>query len=223
MKIVIIDGEKRADFLVGLLLKKTRELLVINSDREYCKYLAETHGIPVYFGDGSKKFVLDEAGIQDSDILIALTDSDADNLNICQTATRSFGVKRTVCTVSNPKHVELFKLLGVNTVISATYMLAQFIEQASTVESLTNSLAIADNKVLLSEVIVEDDYPVAGKKIADIGFPEGVIISCLIRNFEVVVPNGQTVILHKDTLLLVSSAQNQKKAIAAVTGVIGNG
>lgn len=219
MKIAIVGGQTRADFLIGLLLKKANQLLVINNEKNYCEYLAATHRIPVHFGDGTKLFVLDEAGVYGYDILIALTDNDADNLNICQMATRLFGVKRSVCTVSNPKNVELFKKLGVNTVISATYMLAQFIEQVSTVESLTSSLALADNRVILSEIAVESTHPVVNKKIADIGFPKGVIISCLVRDLEVLVPDGQTVIMSNDKLLIISSPQNQQAAIASVTGV----
>lgn len=219
MKIAIVGGQSRADFLIGLLLKKANKLLVINNEKHYCEYLAATHHIPVHFGDGSKMFVLDEAGVYGYDILIALTDNDADNLNICQLATRIFGIKRSVCTVSNPKNVELFKKLGVHTVISATYMLAQFIEQVSTVESLTSSLRLADNRVILSEIAVEATHPIVNKKIADIGFPKGVIISCLVRGIDIMVPNGQTVIMINDKLLIISSPQNQQAAITSVTGV----
>lgn len=218
MKIAIVGGQNRADFLIGMLLRKSNKLLVVNNDKGYCEYLAGKYGIPVYLGDGTKVFVLDEAGVYGYDILIALTDNDADNLNICQMATRIFNIKRSVCTVSNPKNVELFKKLGVNTVISATYMLAQFIEQVSTVDSLTNSLALVDNKVLLSEVAIEADYPVVNKKVMDIHFPKGVIISCLVRNFDVLVPDGTTIILKGDKLIVISSPQNQEAAIKAIAG-----
>ena len=48
------------------------------------------------------------------DIVIALREKDADNLEICQMAKRLFAVKKTVCTVRNPKNVEIFELLGVD-------------------------------------------------------------------------------------------------------------
>lgn len=218
MKIAIIGGRNEADFLIGMLLKKSNKLLVINDDEKYCSYLASQHQIPIYNGDGSKQYVLEDARVHKYDILIALTDNDSDNLFICQAAKRMFGVKRAVCIVSNPKNVEVFKKLGVNTVISATYLVAQFIEQASTVEKLTNTLSIADNKVLLSEVNVEENYPIVGKKLFQVKFPQGVIISCVIRNLEVLVPNGQTEILVSDKLLIISSPDNQNKALSVVTG-----
>ncbi len=218
MKIAIVGGQNEADFLIGMLLKKSNMLLVINNDEKYCNYLATQHSIPIFNGDGSKQYVLDEARVHNFDILIALTDSDSDNLFICQSAKRMFGVKRAVCVVSNPKNVEVFKKLGVNTVISATYLVAQFIEQASTVEKLINTLSIADNKVLLSELTVEENYPVIGKKLFQIKFPQGVIVSCVIRNLEVLVPNGQTEIMTADKLLIISSPQNQNKALSVITG-----
>lgn len=219
MKIALIGGRNKADFLVGLLLRKNNKVVVVNTDEKYCEYLSAKHAVTVYCGDGCKNYVLEDAQIDNFDILIALTDSDADNLWICQTAKKIFNVKRAVCTVSNPKNVEIFKSLGVNTVISATYMLAQFIEQASTVENLVKTLSIADNQVLISEVLVESAYPIVGKKVFEIKFPPNVIISCLIRNVDVIIPNGQTVILTHDKLLIISAPQNQQEAIFAVTGV----
>ncbi|MEM1485764.1 NAD-binding protein [Oscillospiraceae bacterium PP1C4] len=148
MKIVIAGGQNEVDFLIGSLLEKKHKLVVINQDKAYCEYLAETHQITIINGDPCKQYVLDDAGIKGSDILIALTPNDADNLAICQTAKRIYGVKKVVCTVFSPKNVEVFKKLGVNTVISASNMLACYIEQAFTAESLRKTLSIENEQVI---------------------------------------------------------------------------
>ena len=218
MKIVIAGGRNEADFLISSLLNKSHKLTVINDDEKYCGYLSATHGIAIIYGDPCKQYVLSDAGIFDYDILIALKPDDADNLAICQAAKRIFGIKKAVCTVSNPKNVEVFKKLGVNTVISATYMVANIIEQATTIESLIKTLSIEDEKVILSELLVDNSYPIVNKRIMDIHFPQGIIISCILRGNDMLVPNGQTVILADDKLIIISSPQNQELAVNAITG-----
>lgn len=136
MKIAIAGGKTKADFLIGALLEKEHELSVINNDEDFCEYLAETHRIPIFYGNPSKSYILEDAGIRGYDIIIALSSRDSDNLAICQIGKRMLDIKRAVAVVSNPKNVRVFKKLGVNSAISATYMLANLIAQASTLESL---------------------------------------------------------------------------------------
>ncbi len=218
MKIVIAGGRDQADFLIGSLLDKKHKLIVVNDDSGYCEYLASTHQIPIVNGDPCKQYILEDAQVHGCDVLIALTSNDADNLAICQSAKRVFAVKKVVCTVSNPKNVDIFKKLGVNTVISATYMVSQYIEQATTIESLIKTLSIEDEKVLISEVLVGGNYPCVNKKVAQIPFPSHTIIGCIIRNTDMIVPKGQTVIEAGDKLLVITSRNNQQKAISAITG-----
>lgn len=217
MKIVIAGGHDRADFLIGSLLQKNHKLIVINEDNQYCEYLADVHRIPIIYGDPRKKYILGDARIHNYDVLIAITSNDADNLAICQMAKKDFAIKKAVCTVTNPKNVDIFKKLGVNTVISATYMLAKFIEQASTIENLIKTLAI-EEKVIMSEVILDNNSISTNRKVNELSFPKDAIISCIIRDSEALVPNGNTVLLPNDKLLIISSPQNQFSAVEAVTG-----
>lgn len=141
MKIAIVGGKDRADFVVGTLLESKHHLVVINDDEEYCEHLAQTHKIPIFHGDASKIYTLEDAEIHNFDIIIALRIQDSDNLAICQAGKRLLGVKRAVAIVSNPKNVEVFKKLGVNTAISATYILSNIIAQTSTIECLSDEMA----------------------------------------------------------------------------------
>ena len=218
MKIVFAGGRNEADFLIGMMLSGKHKLIVINEDRSYCEHLSSVHDIPVILGDPCKEYILQDAGIKNCDVMIALGEKDADNLAICQMAKRLFAVKKTVCTVNNPKNVELCETLGVDRVISATYMLAHFIEQASMVENIVNVLPLNTQKVLMNEIKVDSSYPVVDKKIMEIDFPHHVIISCIIRGEQVVVPNGQTKIMAGDRLLVLATPENQENVVKLIIG-----
>lgn len=211
MRIVIVGGKNKADFLIRSLLKNDHEVLVINDDPNFSKYLAKTHHLSVYCGDPRKKYVLEEAEIDRFDILISLMIKDEDNLAICQMAKHFFHIKRTVAVVSNPKSVAILKRLGVNIAISATYMIANYIERASTIQNLISSMTIEDDAIVLNEIILDADSPVIGHSISDIPFEEDAIISAILRNQQLVIPRGKTVLQPNDKLIILSTPKNQQK------------
>ena len=217
MKIVVAGGKSKADFLISSLLDKHHQLVVINDDPEYCSYLARVHSIPIICGDPCKLYVMDEADINDYDIIIALKPGDADNLAICQMAKRIYHVSKAVALVSNPNHVEVFRKLGVNNAISATYMIANYIEQASTVENLVSTLSVEHGQIVLTELLVENTSPVCGQKIMDIDFEENVIISCIVRGADMFIPNGKTDIRANDKLIILSPPERQSAIIQKIT------
>ncbi len=218
MNIVIASGQTETDFLIASFLEKKHNLVVINEDIKYCEYLASNHGIPVVHGVPYKKDTLNGANIYNYDVLIALSSSDSDNLAICQLAKKVYNIDKTVCVVSNPNNVNFFKQLGINTVISATYLVSNMIEQASTIENLISSLALENNKIILTDLVLDPAYPVCNKRLIDIKLPHGIIISCVLRNDDMIVPNGSTVLIPNDKLLIISSPSDQQKAIDIISG-----
>lgn len=217
MRIVIVGGYNKADFLIDSLLKKNHKLVVVNEDKDYSEYLSMKYDISVVCGDPCKQYLLEEAEIDDFDILISLMEKDQDNFAICQTAKKIYNIKKVVCIVTDPKNVDIFKKLGLDTVISATYSISKLIEQASTIESLMNTLSLENEKIIMSEILIDKNYLSVGKKLAEIVFPENAIISCILRNNSMIVPNGNTVIKFGDKLFIISTPENQKEALNSIT------
>lgn len=218
MKIVIAGGDSKADFIIKMLRSDKHKVVAINEEKSYCEYLATVHNIPIIHGDPCKKHILDNADIKDFDVMIAVKETDADNLEICQMAKKVYNIKKTVCVVSNPHNVEIFKSLGVNSPISATYVVANLIEQASTLDVFMKSLELEEEKVVITEIIVEDEFHVVNKKIMDMELPKNVIIGSIIRQGKMIVPNGSTEILSEDKLIIISSKEDQLKVIDAIGG-----
>ena len=217
MRIVIVGGYNKADFLIDSLLKKNHKLVVVNEDKDYSEYLSMKYDISVVCGDPCKQYLLEEAEIDDFDILISLMEKDQDNFAICQTAKKIYNIKKVVCIVTDPKNVDIFKKLGLDTVISATYSISKLIEQASTIESLMNTLSLENEKIIMSEILIDKNYLSVGKKLAEIVFPENAIISCILKNNSMIVPNGNTVIEFGDKLFIISTPENQKEALNSIT------
>ncbi|KAJ53740.1 trk system potassium uptake protein TrkA [Clostridium tetanomorphum] len=221
MNILIVGGWKKADFLLNSLLSKKHKVTVIHDNYEYCKILSRKYDAPIICGDGSKQYILEEAKIYNADIIIAMTPKDADNLVICQLAKNVYGIKRTFATVANPKNVEVFKKLGVDTVVSATYIMAGIIEQIATVEEISNFIPLEGGKIVLMEIIIKSEYPICNKSITEIKFPEKAIIGFIIRGVNSIIPKGKTKILKNDKLIVLSPPNVQKEVIKLVVGSNG--
>ena len=213
MKIVIVGGGKKVDFLANSLLSKGHEITIINNTAGDCRDLSRSHKANVVCGDGSKPYILEDAEVACYDLMLALTPFDADNLVICQLAKKVFGIKRAFATVNNPENVEVFKKLGINTVVSATYILSEIIEQMASVHQLANYLPLENGKVQLLEVSVKKEYGISGKQIADIGFPEDAIVGCIIRGGNVIIPKGRTEIRTDDKLIILINSDSQSKVL----------
>lgn len=218
MNIVLVGGWKKVDFLAKSLLSKGHQITIIHDDEDYCKYLSRTHNTPVICGDGSKPYILEEVNIGGADVIIALTPKDADNLVICQLAKKVYGVKRAFATVSNPKNVEVFKKLGINTAISASYVVVGIIEQMAAINDLDYYFPLEEGKIVVMDIVVRESSPVCGKSLAQINIPEQAIIGCIIRGVNSIIPRGKTQIQAEDKLIILSPPEVQRKIIKLIVG-----
>lgn len=213
MNIVMTNGTHEADFLVKKFRSERHNLTLINTNREFGKYISGSNKIPVLFGDPTKAFVLEDAAVENADVLIALSEDDIENFVTCITAKALFHVKRTVCVVRNPKRVDLFKRLGVDSVICSTYLIGESIKNQSVLDDFIQTISIENEKILITELVIEESYDVAHKKIKDAGLPKSVNISCIYRDPDVVIPNGDTTILPGDKLVMVSTPDHNKMMV----------
>jgi trk system potassium uptake protein len=213
MKIVITGGKHEADYIVSKLKKEHHHLIVINQDRDFGQYISANNDIDVFPGDPTKAYTLSDSEAQNADVLLALSDNDTDNYITCITAKKLFNIKRTVAKVRNPKNVELFKRLGIDSVISSTYLLAQTVLNESSVENIIKTLSIEDEKIVMLEIGVEEGFSIVNKRLMDIQFPSNINISCIFRDPHVIIPKGDTLIKADDKLIIVSTPNNQEEII----------
>ena len=213
MKIVITGGKHEADFIVKMLKEEHHQLIVINQDREFAEYISSHNDIPVFPGDATKAYTLSDAEAHNADVLLALSDNDTDNYITCITAKRLFNIKKTVSKVRNPKNVELFKKLGIDSVISSTYLLAQTILNESSVEKIIKTLSIEDEKIVMMELGIDEDFLLVNKRLMDIHFPKNINISCIFRDPHVIIPKGDTVIRSGDKLIIITTPSEEDEII----------
>jgi K+ transport systems, NAD-binding component len=216
MRIIISGGDKQADFVIREFKKTGNTLLVINGDEKEANYLSNQNEIDVQLSDPSKVFSYREASIEGFDLIISLLEKDEDNFVACSIAKKIFGVKKAICTVQNPDNVQLFEAMGIDSPISASYLLAERIKGESNIDSLIKTLSLEHDKIAITEIRIKKDYAIAGKVLKDISFPQACNVCCIYRDPTVIIPRGTTQILEDDTLVFASSTIDQDEILTFV-------
>lgn len=209
MYIIIAGGGKIGYYLSKTLMPNNHKVTVIERQKELCEKIANELNISVVNGDGTSIDDLSNVEADKADIFIAVTGRDEDNLISCQLAKKSFGVKRTIARVNNPKNIKVFERLGVDIAVSSTSIIADFIEQEVDYSGLKTLMKLKNGKIVLSEIMITDTSPVCDKSLKEIDIPADCVIVSVIRDEEVIIPNGYTILHDGDLVIAVSSQEDQ--------------
>ena len=116
---VIIAGAGKVGWnLARELLEKGHEVTCIEQDRRRYLTVEQELEHAVQYGDATELWVLERAGIQRADLVVAVTGDDEDNLLICQVAKEKYLCERIIARVNNPRNLDHFKLLGIQPAVS---------------------------------------------------------------------------------------------------------
>ena len=201
---VIIAGAGKVGWnLARELLEKGHEVTVIEQDRRRYLTVEQELEHAVQYGDATELWVLERAGIQRADLVVAVTGDDEDNLLICQVAKEKYLCERIIARCNNPRNLTHFSLLGIQPAVSATDLILRLIEHEVPSYGLVHLLDLRDEQLEIIEVEVAPDSPAAGKRVSDMLLPEGALIISLLRSGRGFVPKAETVIEAGDEVLLV--------------------
>ncbi len=207
MNIIIIGAGKVGYYLAKTLAPNKHRITMIEEDERICAKIAEElsdFGIVLIRGDGTDIELLQQAEAGEADLLIAVTGYDQNNLVACQLAKSCFSVPRTIARVNNPKNIRVFKHLGVDSVVSSTAHIADIIEHEVDWADVNRQLAKRMGEVRIREFAVEKGAGVIDKRVADLNLPKGTILISILRGENVIVPNGQTIILEDDSVIALT-------------------
>src|SRR3978361_1812282 len=171
MYVVVVGAGKVGWNLARELIDKGNELTVIESNRARFATVEEELEHAAQYGDGSELWVLERAGIERADLVIAVTGDDEDNILICQVAREKYGVERVIARCNNPRNLQHFELLGVKPAVSATDLILRLIEHEVPKYGLVHLLDLPQERLEIIELVVSDDAPAPGPAIAQMGRP----------------------------------------------------
>ena len=154
MYVVIAGAGKVGWNLARELIAKGHEVTLIESERSRYLTVEQELEHAIQYGDATELWVLERAGINRADLIIAVTGDDEDNILICQIAKEKYLCSRIIARVNNPRNRPYFELLGIQPVVSATDLILRLIEHEVPSYGLVHLLDLRDEQLEIIEVEV---------------------------------------------------------------------
>lgn len=213
LNIIIVGCGKVGSTLVSRLCEEGHDITVIDKDKDVVADICETYDVLGIVGNGSSIKVQMDAGIENANLMIAVTDSDELNL-LCCTMAKKVGNCSTVARVRNPDYSD--ELLYLREKLELSITLNPELETANEIARLLrfpSALSInafARGQVEMITFKIPDDNMICGMPLYELQqqFPFQVLICAVERDGELTIPNGSFVLKAGDVVSYVSTVKN---------------
>jgi trk system potassium uptake protein TrkA len=215
MFVLVVGGGNTGSQLAKFLLDAGHRVRVIDERPLVLEKLGnEIPGECIISGDGSSPIVLENAGIQKAQVLAAVTGSDETNLVITSLGKFEFNVPRVIARINNSKNAWLFTAdMGVDVALNQAEILAKLTAEEMSIGDMMTMLKIRRGKYSLVEEKIAPHALAIGRALKDLPLPANCVISGIIRNGEIVMPRGVTVLEEADEILaLVDDSSREQLA-----------
>ena len=155
----------------------------------------------VLHGDGLDSGLLEEANVSKADTILAITDDDKTNM-LAAVRAKSRGCKKAIALINDPTMSPLMEPLGIDAYINPRSTTVSSILRHIRHGMVKNVYSIGDAEAEIIEAQVMSTSPIAGSRISDIGFPEGVKVGGILKNGDMLTPNSQSKIEEGDIIAL---------------------
>lgn len=216
MNIIIAGCGKVGYTLAVQLSREGHDITVIDQKADLVRHMADVADVRGIVGNGASYNIQKEAGIDEADLLIAVTNADEVNLLCCLIAKKA-GDCKTIARVRNPVyHQEIGHIKGelglsmvINPELAAAMEIARLLRFPSAIEINT----FAKGRIELLRFRVEAQSPLAGRKLKDITeLTRCEALVCIVeRGKQVMIPDGEMELQADDIISIVASPLNASR------------
>lgn len=211
MHIIIVEAGKLGYILAEFLSQNDNNVVMIDNNEKTLERANNQFDILTYKGNGAQMSVLEGFNIKNADLLIATTDNDDTNMLICYLA-KKMGCKRVVARIRDPEYSDqvdtLKKQLDIDYAVNPELVMAKEIGAHLLKGQALNMEDFAKGKVSIVNYKVNELEGMEGKKIKDINIPKSVLIAAILRDGEVIIPYGDTLLHDNDTIYLIGEKES---------------
>lgn len=213
MKIIIAGAGEVGTYLAKMLSNEDQDIILIDNDQARLDLIDSNYNLMTYNASTSSIKALREVGIDRTDLYIAVTPYETQNLTLCGIAKR-LGAKRTVARIDNfefmgPANRGLMTQLGVDKLIYPEYLAADEILTALEHNWARHWGELHYGHLLLLGVKLHGNSPIEGKLIREIPMEDHFFhIAAIRRNHQTIIPNGNDRIQDDDIVYFITSEEN---------------
>ena len=221
MKIIILGAGQVGRSVAQNLVNEATDITIVDNNPELAESLTDELDISTIVGNASHPSILQRAGADDADMIVAVTNSDETNMIACQVASTLFQTPTKIARVRATDylaHGELFhpKHINVDHVISPEQLVTENIRNLIEYPGALQVLEFADGRLRLVSIIVSADSPLAHQELKKLHEHLPGIqtrVAAIFRKGEAILPKGSTVVEADDELFFIATRQDLRKMI----------
>lgn len=219
MRIIVVGCGKVGQTIVRGLSKEEHDIAVIDVDPAVTEDVSEQYDVLGVVGNGASYSVLQEAGVEAADLLIAVTDSDEQNLLCCLFA-RKVGRCSTIARVRNPVYSQeigyIKEELGLSMTVNPEFAAAEEIARILRFPSAIKIETFSGGHAELLQFVIPEGSVLDGAALNELPGKLGsaILIGAVERGDDAIIPGGDFVLRSGDTISIVSAPRDAKKFFA---------
>jgi trk system potassium uptake protein TrkA len=212
LKILIVGAGEVGFYIASHLTLENKEVVVIDKNPDAIRRVSESLDVQVVQGSGSSPVVLEEAGIRNAEIILAVTDSDEANLVACLVANMLSPSTKKMARVRDGDFDKYHENLRENaphidTIINPEIEVIKTIESMMRVPGAVDVAEFADGRIRFIGIYLDKNSRLAGIKLAEL--PEKIadsrpLIAAVVRDEELIIPRGNDRLMPGDLIYFIS-------------------
>ena len=216
MKIIILGASQVGSSVAENLASEANDITVVDHDAAPLQVLQDHLDLRTVLGNASYPDILERAGAEDADMLLAVTDSDETNMLACQVAYTLFHTPTKIARVRSAEYLTRPKLfsqdaLPIDVLIAPERLVTAHIERLIETPGALQVLDFADGRVRLVAVRAYYGGPLVGHELSTLREHMPGIetrVAAIYRRGRSIVPGGDTVIEADDEVFFIAAAEN---------------
>ncbi|HPA15340.1 MAG TPA: Trk system potassium transporter TrkA [Desulfobacterales bacterium] len=216
MKVVIVGAGEVGFQIASRLSLENKEVVVIDKSPVALRRVSDNIDVQVLNGSGSSPVVLEEAGIKEAEILLAVTDSDETNLVACLVANMVSPATKKMARLRNAdydKYHETFRKYAphIDTVINPEIEVIKTIERLMNVSGAMDIGEFTDSRVKFIGIHLEKENSLTGVRLSELAEKtqkHSPLIAAIIREDELIIPRGDDVLMPGDIVYCIIEEKN---------------
>ncbi len=207
MKIFIVGAGEVGYNLAEKLTSENHEVIILDKDENKIEQISSQVNAFVFNGDGASVNDLENAGIENSDIFVAVTDKDEVNLISCFVA-NNYKIPLKISRIQNEEFLDLdTKKLGIDLIINTNFAVANEVENLVKFAEAHEFITFDDGKVILFGLKINSSNPFCNKNLIELNsyrqkYP--FLIVAIERDNDFIIPKGSDKILENDHIIFLT-------------------
>jgi trk system potassium uptake protein TrkA len=214
MRIIIAGAGDVGFHLAALLASENQDIVLVDQDQDVLDYAGNHLDVLTLRGDCASIDILEQAGVNSANLLLAVTTSEKTNL-ITAILAKKMGTRQTIARVNNPEYLEpgqreAFRELGIDNLISPLQLAAEEIRRLVKQACFTDIFEFEKGKMSVVGITLDSHSPLLNIALRELpSFTSDIDLRpiAVLRGHRTIIPRGDTVLRRGDHVYFITKTE----------------